>query len=106
MSNEKENEMVDSNFDDYDDFWSEREKHNIDHVPVDVRQYVISLGQAGIHGPGSVLTRRLKFVDHLGLTSVRESLGIGEGDDTKGVLSDRKWLQNNNLQLSGDLLQF
>ena len=55
MSEEKENEMIDesssSNFDDYDDFWSEREKHNIDHVPVDVRQYVISLGQAGIHGP-------------------------------------------------------
>ena len=53
MSNE--NEMVDqSSSSDLEDFWSEREKHENAHVPVDVRQYVISLGQAGIHGPETI----------------------------------------------------
>ena len=58
MSNEKENEMVEqSSSSDLDDFWSEREKHENAHVPVDVRKYVISLGQAGIHGPEPIGSR-------------------------------------------------
>ena len=48
MSNEKENEMNDlSSNSDIHEFYDDPEYEE----PVDVRQYVISLGQAGIHGP-------------------------------------------------------
>ena len=50
MSNEKENEMIDrSSCSDIDEFYEDPD--NDIEEPVDVRQYVISLGQAGIHGP-------------------------------------------------------
>ena len=46
MSNENENETSSS---DIDEFYEDPD--NDIEEPVDVRQYVISLGQAGIHGP-------------------------------------------------------
>ena len=48
MSNEKENEMVDQSSSSDDDCWAERLKHKLDHPVVDVREYVISFGKAGI----------------------------------------------------------
>ena len=56
MSNEKENEMVEqSSSSDLDDFAQDLDENA--HVPVDVRKYVISLGQAGIHGPEPIGSR-------------------------------------------------
>lgn len=58
--------MVDqSSSSDFDDCWAEREKHENANVPVDVRQYVISLGQAGIHGPGP-FGSRIKNIEIIG----------------------------------------
>ena len=54
MLEEKENEMIDrSSSSDIDEFYEDDfvdDNDEIDEPPVDVRQYVISLKQAGIHG--------------------------------------------------------
>ena len=53
MSNEKENEMINrSSSSDIDEFYEDPD--NDIEEPVDVRQYVINLGQAGIHGPETI----------------------------------------------------
>ena len=68
MSNEKENERGDEapSSDSDEDCWAERLKHKLDHPVVDVREYVISLGQAGIHEPEPIGTNKNSWIysDH------------------------------------------
>ena len=68
MSSEKENEMTDrSSSSDIDEFYEDPD--NDIEEPVDVRQYVINLGQAGIHG--SKRLRTSTFLDQFELGQSR-----------------------------------
>ena len=94
MSNEKENEMTDrSSSSDIDEFYEDPD--NDIEEPVDVRQYVINLGQAGIHGSKRLRNSRTSSNSD---KAVCESLDTEESEDFKRL----QWY----LQMSGDLLRF
>ena len=106
MSNEKDNELIDrSSSSDIDEFYEDPE--NEIEEPVDVRQYVISLGQAGIHG-----SKETQNFDVLGLVRTIQS-ELCRANSDKAVCGsldsekseDFKRLQW-YLQMSGDLLRF
>ena len=99
MSNEKENEMIDrSSSSDIDEFYEDPD--NDIEEPVDVRQYVISLGQAGIHGP-IVSRTRICAVFRLVRTNLEWTL---RGSLRKEKSEDFKRLQW-HLHMSGELLR-
>lgn len=98
MSNEKENELFErSSSSDIDEFYEDPE--NEIEEPVDVRQYVINLGQAGIHG-----SKETQNFDVLGLVRTNSDKAVCGSLDTEKS-EDFKRLQW-YLQMSGDLLRF
>ena len=95
MSNEKENERIDeAPSSDSDDELPL--KYKLDHPVVDVSEYVISFGKAGIQRlqPNGSRTKSIKIIGPT--RTVRESLGTGK--DFKRL----KWY----LQMSRDHMRF